>query len=249
MDERLKRDGTTAAVFGAGGDLTRRKLIPALDNNYRKGGLYRVSSIMWFTQNILFLRFANTVRAHYDGYCSTDEVAPDSVTPTFASMRLAIDNRRRHGVQFSLRSGKALAGRMSEIIVRFRQQPGTLFNPRDCERYLPNTVTNRVQPDESICVEFQANTADEAISSRTVEMDFSYKDVFPDRPLPEAYERLVINAIDEDASLFARSDGIAASWRIVDPILRVWESDSSVPPMETRTPGSRAVGFGSPARA
>lgn len=184
------------------------------------------------------VRLSDTVRAQYDGYCSIEGVAADSSTPTFAAMRLAIDNWRWHGVPFYLRSGKALAERVSEITVRFQQPPGTLFNLRKCEGYLPNTVTIRVQPDEGIRVKFQAKTPDEANSSRTVDMDFSYEEGFPDRPLPEAYERLLVNAIDGDASLFARSDGIAASWRIVDPVLRGWENDPSAPPLERYAPGS-----------
>ena len=122
------------------------------------------------------VRLADTVRAQYEGYCSTPGVAPNSSTPTFAAMRLSIDNWRWHGVPFYLRSGKALGKRVSEITVRFQQPPGTLFNLRECEGYLPNTVTIRVQPDESIRVKFQAKTPDEPNMSRTVDLDFSYKD-------------------------------------------------------------------------
>ena len=184
------------------------------------------------------VRLDQTVRAQYEGYCSTPGVAADSSTPTFAAMRLSIDNWRWHGVPFYLRSGKALAERVSEITVRFQQPPGTLFNLRECDGYLPNTVTIRVQPDESIRVKFQAKVPDEANSSRTVDLDFSYKDGFPDRPMPEAYERLLVNAIEGDASLFARSDGIAASWRVVDPVLGAWDGDPNAPPLERYEPGS-----------
>jgi len=184
------------------------------------------------------VRLDETVRAQYEGYCSTSGVAAHSSTPTFAAMRLSIDNWRWHGVPFYLRSGKALADRVSEITVRFQQPPGTLFNLRECDGYLPNTVTIRVQPDESIRVKFQAKVPDEENSSRTVDLDFSYKDGFPDRPMPEAYERLLVNAIEGDASLFARSDGIAASWKVVDPVLKAWEDDPAAPALEAYAPGS-----------
>jgi len=184
------------------------------------------------------VKLADTVRAQYEGYCSTPGVAAKSSTPTFAAMKLCIDNWRWHGVPFYLRSGKALAERVSEITVRFQQPPGTLFDLDECEGYLPNAVTIRVQPDESIRVKFQAKTPDEANSSRTVDMGFSYKTGFPDRPMPEAYERLLLNAIEGDASLFARSDGIAASWRVVDPVLAAWEGDTAAPPLESYAPSS-----------
>ena len=180
----------------------------------------------------------DTVRGQYEGYRDTEGVAPDSVTPTFAAMRLCIDNWRWSGVPFYLRSGKALAERVSEIVVRFQRPPGTLFNLAACDGYHPNTVTIRIQLDEGIRVKFQAKTPDEPNASRTVELNFGYRDGFPDRTMPEAYERLLLNAIDGDASLFARSDGIAASWRIIDPILRAWADDPAAPPIEIYPRGS-----------
>ena len=96
----------------------------------------------------------------------------------------------------------------------------------------------RVQPDEGIRLKFQAKTPDEGNASKTVDMDYAYTKGFPDTPLPEAYERLLCNAIEGDASLFARSDGIAAAWRIIDPVMEGWLDSKRSPKMATYPTGS-----------
>lgn len=180
----------------------------------------------------------DTVRAQYEGYRDSEGVGEDSITPTYGALKLFINTWRWHGVPFYLRSGKALADKTSEITLRFQQPPGMLFDLDSCDGYLPNTITIRVQPDEGIRLKFQAKTPDAGNSSQTVDMDFAYRLGFPDTPLPDAYERLLCNAIEGDASLFARSDGIAAAWRIIDPVIRGWQDNKKTPELATYPVGS-----------
>ena len=183
------------------------------------------------------IRLEDTVRAQYDGYRLAAGVASDSTTATYGALKLYVNTWRWHGVPFYLRSGKSLGEKKTEITLRFQEPPGTLFNLRKCDGYIPNTISIRVQPDEGIVLKFQAKMPDAGNASRTVDMDFFYKDGFPDTPLPDAYERLLCDAIDGDASLFARSDGIAAAWQIIDPVLSGWDGPDA-PAMATYAPGS-----------
>ncbi len=166
---------------------------------------------------------SDTVRAQYDGYLDAEGVAPDSTTPTYAALKLHVNTWRWQGVPFYLRSGKALAEKTSEITVRFQEPPGILFDLPSCDGYTPNTVSMCVQPDEGTHLKYQVKTPDAGNASRTVDMSFHYRDGFPETPLPDAYERLLLDAICGDASLFARSDGIRGAWRIIDPVIKGWE--------------------------
>ncbi len=166
----------------------------------------------------------DTLRAQYDGYCSTEGVAPDSRTPTFAALRLRIDNWRWQGVPFYLRSGKALKKKVSEVVVQFKCPPHMMFDPAagsDC--FTPNILSLCIQPDEGIHLKFEAKVPGSFMDSRSVDMEFHYRSSFGDEPLPEAYERLLLDALNGDASLFTRSDEIEAAWRLVDPVLQGWE--------------------------
>ncbi len=180
---------------------------------------------------------ADTIRAQYEGYCSASGVAPDSQTPTYAALKLHIDNWRWKGVPFYLRSGKALAEKSSEITIRFQAPPDIMFNLAAAEGFTPNTLSICVQPDEGIHLKFETKVPDSANESRSVEMDFHYRDSFRDKVLPDAYERLLLDALKNDASLFARSDGIETAWRLIDPILQGWASPEA-PPLATYEPGS-----------
>lgn len=163
------------------------------------------------------------VRAQYDGYRDSEGVAADSATPTYAALRLYVNTWRWQGVPFYLRSGKALARKTSEIAVRFQEPPGILFDLPSCEGYTPNTISICVQPDEGAHLKYQVKMPDQGNASRSVDMSFHYRDGFPDASLPDAYERLLLDAIKGDASLFARSDGIQAAWGVVDPVMKKWE--------------------------
>ena len=168
------------------------------------------------------------VCAQYAGYRQTEKVDENSKTPTYAAIKLFIDNWRWKGVPFYLRSGKAMAKRSSEIIVEFMPPPDVMFSPGLNESFTPNLIAICIQPNESIHLRFETKVPDTATQSKSVNMDFCYSQAFPDILLPDAYEKLLLDAIKGDASLFARSDGIEASWKIIDPIIEAWENDSTL---------------------
>lgn len=185
----------------------------------------------------------DTVRGQYEGYTKVEGVAPRSKTATFAAMRLNIDNWRWRGVPFYLRSGKALARRTTEIVIQFHRPPHVLFDPGGERELTPNLLTLNVQPHEGMHLTFQAKVPGAAIETRAVDMSFHYEDGFEGVELPEAYERLLLDAILGDAALFARSDEIERAWALIDPVLAAWE--------ETNTPRLQAYARGSwgPARS
>jgi glucose-6-phosphate 1-dehydrogenase len=181
---------------------------------------------------------SNTVRAQYEGYRDAPGVAPDSQTPTYAALKLFIDNWRWQGVPFYLRSGKALARKNSEIVVRFRRPPHLMFALPPGQQFEPNTLSICIQPDEGIHLKFEAKVPDSARETRSVDMEFHYRDSFGDGAIPEAYERLLLDALNGDASLFVRSDGIEAAWRLIDPVIQGWLNDPDAPALTTYTPGT-----------
>ena len=175
----------------------------------------------------------DTVRAQYEGYRSSDGVAPNSQTPTFAALKLFIDNWRWKGVPFYLRSGKAMPAKSSAIIVEFQPPPDVIFHLGRNEGFTPNFLSICIQPDEGIHLRFETKVPDTVSESRSVNMSHSYLEAFPDIVLPDAYERLLLDALKGDASLFARNDGIDAAWRLIDPILSGWVSSPQAPPLHT----------------
>jgi glucose-6-phosphate 1-dehydrogenase len=162
----------------------------------------------------------NVVRAQYRKYRDAQGVALGSETPTYAAMRLHIDNWRWQGVPFYLRSGKALATKLSEIIIQFRRPPHVMFNFPEGHRPTSNMLAIRIQPDEGIHLRFDAKVPDTAQETRSVDMEFHFRHSFGDGGLPDAYERLILDALNGDASLFTRSDEIEAAWKLIDPILK-----------------------------
>lgn len=180
---------------------------------------------------------ADTVRAQYVGYRETEGVAPDSDTPTYAAVKLLVDNWRWQGVPFYLRSGKSLAHKVSEIAIEFKHPPHMMFNlPQDYD-FTPNILSLCIQPDEGTHLMFEIKVPDSIQESRSVDMEFHYEDEFGKAALPEAYERLLLDALNGDASLFARSDGIELSWKLVDPIIQASSSPDS-PELAFYQPGS-----------
>jgi glucose-6-phosphate 1-dehydrogenase len=177
----------------------------------------------------------DTVSAQYQGYCDLEGVAPDSRTPTYAALRLFIANWRWQGVPFYLRSGKALAGKTTEIVIRFQCPPHVMFDlPADHE-LTPNILSLCIQPDEGIHLKFQAKVPGSDQEMRSVDMDFHYRSSFGGE-LPDAYERLLLDALEGDAALFARSDEIELAWRLIDPVVEGWEAPDA-PPLPTYAPG------------
>jgi len=178
----------------------------------------------------------DTVRAQYDGYRDLEGVAPGSQTPTYAALKLYIDNWRWKGVPFYLRSGKALARKASEIAIIFQRPPHLMFNLPDDRDFTPNILSICIQPDEGIHLRFEAKQPGSDEQMRSVEMDFHYRDSFGDA-LPEAYEKLLLDALEGDASLFTRSDAIEASWKLIDPVLQTWERQNW-PELTSYAPGA-----------
>ncbi|MEZ4709197.1 MAG: glucose-6-phosphate dehydrogenase [Caldilineaceae bacterium] len=168
-----------------------------------------------------------TVRAQYEGYTAAEKVAPDSQTATFAAMQMHVDNWRWQGVPFYLRSGKALAKKHSEIAIVFKRPPVVMFGFTN--NLVSNILSILVQPDEGVHLSFEAKLPDSSQEMRTVELEFHYRDSFPDRTLPDAYERLLQDALNGDPSLFARSDEIVGAWRLIDPVLKGWQTKDAPP--------------------
>ncbi len=156
------------------------------------------------------------VHAQYDGYLDESGVPAGSRSPTYAAMRLDVDNWRWQGVPFYLRSGKALNDKRTEIVIQFRRPPHLMF-PQDIG---PNILAIQVQPDEGLHLEFQAKTPDGKMELRPVNLEFHYDEAFGGQAIPDAYERLLLDALNGDASLFTRSDEIEEAWEIMDPIIQ-----------------------------
>jgi glucose-6-phosphate 1-dehydrogenase len=180
----------------------------------------------------------DTVRGQYDGYRSSDGVAPDSQTPTFAALKLFVDNWRWKGVPFYLRSGKAMPAKSSAIIVEFQPPPDVIFHLDHKAGFTPNFLSICIQPDEGIHLRFETKVPDTVAESRSVNMSHSYREAFPDIALPDAYERLLVDALRGDAALFARSDGIETAWHLIDPVAAGWRSAAQAPPLHPYPRGS-----------
>jgi glucose-6-phosphate 1-dehydrogenase len=179
----------------------------------------------------------HTVHGQYQGYCGEAGVADNSHTPTYAGLRLYVDNWRWQGVPFYLRSGKALAEKTTQIVIQFRQPPHLLFPLGEGKDLPANTLAICVQPDEGFHLEFQVKTPDAGLATRPVELEFHYQDAFSGQSIPDAYERLLMDALTGDASLFTRSDEIIQAWEIFDPII-AGLTDATAPPPYEYPPGS-----------
>jgi len=180
-------------------------------------------------QAIRSIPLKDTVRGQYDGYCEADGVAEYSQTPTFAVLKLYIDNWRWQSVPFYLRSGKALPKKASEIVVEFKAPPHVMFHLPEGYKLTSNFISLCIQPDEGIHLRFETKVPDSQQETRSVDMDFHYHETFGEKALPDAYERLLLDAIQGDPSLFTRSDEIEAAWGIIDPLLKAWEKSPVAP--------------------
>ena len=153
------------------------------------------------------------------GYREEPDVAEDSDNETYAAFRVHVDNWRWSGVPFFLRAGKRLSKRLAEVCVHFRAAPFALF-PHAHGRS-PNCLVVRVQPDEGISFKFDAKVPGQGLTLREVSMDFRYGAAFGSGG-PEAYERLILDTMRGDATLFTRHDEVEAQWRFIDPIRAAW---------------------------
>ncbi|MCE2473609.1 MAG: glucose-6-phosphate dehydrogenase [Anaerolineae bacterium] len=183
------------------------------------------------------IKLADTVRGQYQGYRAAEGVAPDSSTPTYAALKLFIDNWRWKDIPFYLRSGKAIGQKTTQVNIQFKRPPNSIFELTESGDYSRNMLSICIQPDEGIHLTIEAKIPDQLIA-KSVDMELHYKNAFIADNLPDAYERLILDAINGDAQLFIRSDEIESAWKIVDPVIEGWRSDPAAPPMQRYQVGS-----------
>jgi len=174
-----------------------------------------------------------SVRGQYDAgeignekslaYRSEVNVAPDSNTETYAALKISIDNWRWADVPFYVRTGKRLPAKHSDIVIQFKRAPFVLFRDTSIERLTTNRIVVHIQPDEGITLHFGAKIPGPVVNMGAVDMDFNYVDHFGEQ-MSTGYERLLFDCMIGDATLFQRADMVEASWKIVSPILDVWQA-------------------------
>ncbi len=176
------------------------------------------------------------------GYREEEGVDSQSSTETFVALRLGIDSWRWSGVPFVLRTGKRMPRRTTEIAVQFKQPPMHYFTNVECigdvcdlTQAKPNMLVFRVQPNEGVNLTFSAKRPGMLMQTHAVDMDFVFNETFS-IAMPEAYERLLLDAMRGDSTLFMREDEVEAAWRFVDPILKAW-SGGNAPPLHTYAAG------------
>ncbi len=176
------------------------------------------------------------------GYRQEERVAPDSTTETFVALKLLIDNWRWAGVPFYLRHGKRLPKRATEIAIRFKPTPQLLFGAADAGWHLPNVLNLRIQPDEGIGLRFGSKVPGPGMQIRSVMMDFRFGASFGQQTA-DAYERLILDAMQGESTLFTRRDEAEAAWTIITSILVGWRHlpPPDFPNYEAGTWGPRAA--------
>ena len=182
------------------------------------------------------IHFMDAVRGQYGpgkvsgkdvkGYRQEDRVDPNTTTETYAALKLGIENWRWAGVPFYLRAGKRLAKRVTEITIQFKQPPQLLFKGQSgaCRELQPNLIAMRIQPDEGISLRFGAKVPSPNMEVCPVNMNFSYAEAFG-KSSANGYERLLLDAMLGDATLFAHRDGVEATWSLLTPILDYWAAN------------------------
>lgn len=162
------------------------------------------------------------------GYRQEPGVMPNSRTETFVALMFFIDNWRWAGVPFYIRTGKKLPTRVTEIVVHFKQVPHHLFNISPGYTQVDNQLIIRIQPDEGILLKIGMKTPGSGFHVQTVNMDFHYSDL-ANVYLPSAYERLLLDCMQDDATLYTRGDAVEEAWKFVQPIIDAWQSNSAIP--------------------
>jgi len=162
------------------------------------------------------------------GYRQEEGVAPESRTETFVAARVLIDNWRWNDVPFYLRTGKRMARKDSEIIVTFKRVPHSLFGSVGLPEMPPNILAFHIQPEEGISLRFQAKRPGSKICMGTLAMKFSYKQVFGVE-MPEAYQRLLLDCMAGDQTLFTRFDSVQIAWQLLTPVLKAWQESPESP--------------------
>jgi glucose-6-phosphate 1-dehydrogenase len=182
------------------------------------------------------IHILDTVRGQYGrgtvdgktvrGYREEERVDPRSITETYTALKLGIENWRWAGVPFYLRAGKRMAKRETEIAIQFKQPPQLLFKNQDgpCKELQPNVIVMRIQPDEGISLRFGTKVPSPNMEVCPVQMEFSYAKAFG-ASSANGYERLLLDAMLGDATLFAHRDGVEATWALMTPILEQWAAN------------------------
>ncbi|MFQ3615346.1 MAG: glucose-6-phosphate dehydrogenase [Cyanobacteriota bacterium] len=171
-------------------------------------------------------------------YREEEGASPTSTTPTYAAIKLSIDNWRWKGVPFYLRTGKRMPKKVSEIAIQFKEVPYLMFQSASRQAN-PNVLAMRIQPDEGISLKFEVKTPGTSLRTRSVDMDFRYDTAFGSANT-DAYSRLLVDCMLGDQTLFTRGDEVEASWRVLTPLLRVWDAPadpSAIPLYEAGTWG------------
>jgi glucose-6-phosphate 1-dehydrogenase len=164
----------------------------------------------------------NVAGAEVPGYLEEEGVPEDSNTETYAALRLEVDNWRWAGVPMVLRTGKRLSRKVTEIAVTLKPVPHLAFRHEGSIGVKPNVLVLTVQPNEGVSLSIGAKIPGTRMAIRPVQMEFLYGASFLSQS-PEAYERLILDAMRGDATLFTRNDEVEAQWRIIDPIIAAWE--------------------------
>jgi glucose-6-phosphate 1-dehydrogenase len=173
------------------------------------------------------------VSGQYAGYRNEPGVPATSKTPTYAAVKLTVENARWKNVPFYLRSGKGLGRRYSEVMIQFRCPPHLMFPLPPGETLQCNRMTLVLQPNEGIALNFQTKVPGvDGVHLRPRDLKFNYKEAYGEKVLPEAYERLLLDAVQGDASLFMRADEIERAWEIMDPLIAASESADAPDPEE-----------------
>jgi glucose-6-phosphate 1-dehydrogenase len=169
------------------------------------------------------------------GYREEKNVAPGSLTETFAALRLFVDNWRWANVPFYIRAGKRMPKRVTEIRIQFKRPPHITFGRDATQELDPNAITLRIQPEEGISLKFGAKVPSAGLRIRSVTMDFQYMTAFLVET-PEAYERLLLDCMIGDPTLFTRADEVEAAWTLIDPIEAAWRDGK--PPLAMYAAGT-----------
>ncbi|MHB1676202.1 MAG: glucose-6-phosphate dehydrogenase [Sulfuriferula sp.] len=180
-------------------------------------------------RDVVLGQYVNSADGSIPGYHQEAGVAPDSITPSYAALKVHVDNWRWQGVPFYLRTGKRLAQGCAEVIVQFRSIPFCMFGGEpSCANIAPNRLVLSIQPNESVYLEFAAKVPGPGITVDTARMHFGFHDRYPDAP--PAYQRLLLDGLHGEQLLFARADGVEMSWRFVTPILEAYANHPDMAP-------------------
>ena len=161
------------------------------------------------------------------GYRQEKDVAPNSRTETFVAMKVYVDNWRWGDIPFYIRTGKCLPERVTEVVIHLKPAPHQLFKQR-CMAQSTNMIILRISPDAGVAVDFGMKIPGAGYKVQNVNMAFHYSDL-ADHKISEAYERLLLDCMIGDSTLYARADAVKASWKFVDPILNEWKNNPEVP--------------------